>query len=229
MEGPGTPANHRSREREGGPLPAAELRPWNHRERDDRHGQQATHPQAAQGAGGRSLRVAGRDVGADDCGRIQRTARGVAGLLDRRDKGIHVDGLGRTDGGLRRRHVDRSGHTFEPVEPLLDTRCTRGTGHAPDVEVDTVLARRECSRGRRSGGHRSASEPACTAKKAGRGLIELCSRRWKAGRARTRAAECATSPGHRCSRCPAPARRRRPVHAGFAARSSRAARRRHCR
>ena len=136
VEGPGRPGGHRSAHREGEPLPVAELERRHHRQQqyrcaEDTGDHQAPQQRVADGIGCiRRAHIAGGRRG---------HARPVADRFDRGDEVarhhvLTVEG----DHGLLGGVVDRGRHALEPVQLLLDARCTRCARHAGELELDAV-------------------------------------------------------------------------------------------
>ena len=66
----------------------------------------------------------------------------VAQRLDHFDQCRRVGNtIGIRDSRALGRVVHRCGHSIEPIELLLNTRRTRRTGHAGDVEIDGFVVK----------------------------------------------------------------------------------------
>jgi hypothetical protein len=119
MERISAPQDDRRREREREQPPAPELQRGRHREHQQGKRQRRRDDQS------RGRRPAGR----------QR--RGVAGLLDRRDELLRLDGRRiELDRRLLRRVVDARADALEPVQPALHPNGAGRAGHAFDGQLE---------------------------------------------------------------------------------------------
>ena len=127
---PGTPEDHRSRERERDPLPAGEPQLVEHRERDDRQAQRGGDDEPSPPRQRWVVSIGNRRAHAREAGVV---ADGLDGGNERR--GSHGGGVV-DDRGPLRREVDARRHAGELVQRPLDARRARRAGHPVDREVE---------------------------------------------------------------------------------------------